>query len=705
MVCRAVLSLSSLFLVAWVAQAHRIEAGADVLSGGLKPKTAAGAKGRLKPKGLKPVTQKNTSVKLADVGPKCTLHWEQVTKTFRAGADVQTESSSTATLELVGDCASTGYLFRLTRFGRLIAHWSIANSTAGKSTALFTFRSIHQNRRYHVEIWDGPKLFSVLHVYVPTAPSCEGSVFTTKALQCSRFPEHLIPKDSQSLLKKLRLSNQQAYAVEFEGVLRRPPSDYISRTPAGRWAAYEQKHNFHVRDLVDEYFKTGTWAQSVQKLVDNGERQHYQKVSEAYFFPALNSCFKKVIGADVKQGKRCISPRTCGFSGFCATTKNRHRLRGNAGECHAREECIEDAASVACPKELTKWPWMFDSSVMPMTEGDTADAGEWDGVPVEIVAPGPKPPNHFPLRGATGLRNIGETMASLRWMGLQMGPSTGMHVHVNIKSVAAGGDCCLHDKQVARIWTAFAKYQFVIDELMTSARVTNAYAVGLLLGDARVAAIFANVHDFFNRNFLMNNTDGTPNFCNSALGVTRDPQTLKKTGLEGAWAPSQKGTSSAGKVCEVKGVEERYTALNLHSLKTHGTIEFRQHAGTHDVERVLRWVQFVVAFVNAYRNSLSMDSYFDNDILTDWRQLYLDQLKATPTQLFTTLKKYAVIDEGSQKYFATHAWAKQCPMLPDPTVNQVTVGKGFRPSPLVETVVKLPDPPSDGDDDDEGPIA
>lgn len=634
-----------------------------------------------------------TTLTLANLdhrGVKCSLIWAQAT-TVRGGEDIHRSSTSTARLQLRGDCKSTPFAFRLQRQGKTMAHlpWESANSSKpGKLHTIFTFTKMHLNRRFTFEATDHSSqavtLAKVVHLYVPSGPRCESSDFTHPSLQCSPFPHTMIPQDSQSLIKKLQLSNMMAYAVEFEGVLRRPPKEMLPRRAEGRWAAFDQKSKGKVKGLVEKYFSHGTWPESVAKLVQNGERGHYQKVSEAFFFPALQSCFNKVTSSSVSQGKTCISPRTCGLSGFCSTQKNRHRLRGPPGTCKDRDFCKEDAASVACPKPFKQWPWMFDSSVMPMDENDTADVTEWDGVPVEIVAPGPKPPNQWPLRGGAGLRNIGEMLASLKWMGVQMGPSTGMHVHVNIKSVAAGGDCCLHDKQVARIWMAFAKYQLVIDEMMTSARVTNAYAVGLLLGDARIASIFANIHDFFNGIYHHVKADGSPDFCNSALGVKRDPLTLKKIGLEGAWGnEGKKGKKVDGKICHIKGMDERYTALNLHALGKHGTIEFRQHAGTHDIERVLRWVQFVVAFVHAYRNSLSMDRYFDDEVVTDWEDLFEDQLRATPERLFASLTRYGTIDPASKAYFMKHQWAPTCPMVPAPLLVQVTVGQGFTPSPLV----------------------
>jgi hypothetical protein len=47
----------------------------------------------------------------------------------------------------------------------------------------------------------------------------------------------------------------------------------------------------------------------------------------------------------------------------------------------------------------------------------------------------------------------------------------------------------------------------------------------------------------------------------------------------------------------------RYRKLNLEAYVKHGTVEFRQLEGTVDCEKILNWIQFCVAFVEASRLS------------------------------------------------------------------------------------------------------
>ena len=48
---------------------------------------------------------------------------------------------------------------------------------------------------------------------------------------------------------------------------------------------------------------------------------------------------------------------------------------------------------------------------------------------------------------------------------------------------------------------------------------------------------------------------------------------------------------------------DRYYKVNLQSLSRYGTIEFRQHNGTIDAEKILNWVSFCTQFVLASANA------------------------------------------------------------------------------------------------------
>lgn len=613
-----------------------------------------------------------------------------------------------ANLQLTGKCAEKGakdkLAFRLLRQGKTKTACAVEKHLAKslghpecQKGQIYKFAPEDMHHRFALEIrdhGDDNVKTTLLLLYVPSEPKCEHDKvsFSAPKLDCSQLDQSKVKAATHDIVEQLTIISKHAFAVELETVFRRPPESLLPKEAVGRWAAYDAKYNGMVKNLVKNYFSNGTWESSLNRLVAADERKHYQKVSESFFIPAMETCFRDVVAPFTPAGRDCSAPDTCGLSGFCSTATNTTRLRGPVGSCRNRIYC-KDPAGVgnACAKSLTRdWGWTFDSSVLPMNSADSSDADQWDGVPIEVIAPGPDPPGKYPLRSKSGLRNVAEMLSVLKHMGIQMGPSTGMHVHVNVQSKIAGGACCLTNRQIARVWAAFAKYQLVMDEFETPSRVHNAYAVGSYMGDARIVAIFANIHDFVNGRVHHKKEDGSPDFCNSALGVLRDPVTLQKKGIAGAWG-SEKGRAPyapGGKVCKVKGVDERYTALNLQPLNKMGTIEFRRHAGTHDVERVLRHVQFVTTFVETFKDSPFMDKYFDSNVLADWKELFKDQVSATSDQLFDSLQTMS-LDKGSKKWFKDHQWTAKCPTASKPTVYEVSVNSGFEPSPLVKSIGKL----------------
>ena len=47
----------------------------------------------------------------------------------------------------------------------------------------------------------------------------------------------------------------------------------------------------------------------------------------------------------------------------------------------------------------------------------------------------------------------------------------------------------------------------------------------------------------------------------------------------------------------------RYRKLNLESMSSHGTVEFRQHSGTIEPDKAMNWIRICVAFVERSLNS------------------------------------------------------------------------------------------------------
>tara|TARA_R110000765_G_scaffold386823_1_gene478912 strand:- start:185 stop:1207 length:1023 start_codon:yes stop_codon:yes gene_type:complete len=54
-----------------------------------------------------------------------------------------------------------------------------------------------------------------------------------------------------------------------------------------------------------------------------------------------------------------------------------------------------------------------------------------------------------------------------------------------------------------------------------------------------------------------------------------------------------------------RNVMDRYYKVNAECLRTHGTVEFRQHGGTIDLDKIENWVRFLMGFVTASKKTTS----------------------------------------------------------------------------------------------------
>jgi len=398
----------------------------------------------------------------------------------------------------------------------------------------------------------------------------------------------------------------------------------------------------------------------------------------------LQECFAKVLGTTearrwkhtvLRLPRRCARNADCDLSHYCDFERREHddhavrdRKQQRAvlpGVCRSRARCknvTSAAAAVNCSIPLTSWTWHRDSTVAPLSkelvealqarvEADLSS--EHIGVPMEVAAPGPP---HV-LSGQRGMRSLLEMLAALRHMGVQAGPSSGLHVHVNVGNGGVPGRP-MAPISVAAIWMAYAKYQLVIDEMLTPGRTTTKYARPLFVGhceaalhlesntswvrdDCMVRRMFTNIHRKV-REILQGRdwsyASGDPmgpllNFCD-AVAVTK---------------------GQANSSCKDG---DRYWQLNLMSLGKHGTLEFRAHSATHDAERVLRWTQFALAFVEHFGSGpgrREVQRFWDTEHAEDnLAELRDAQRKATADELFAALGRHLAPDTAA--YYASRHW-------------------------------------------------
>ena len=81
--------------------------------------------------------------------------------------------------------------------------------------------------------------------------------------------------------------------------------------------------------------------------------------------------------------------------------------------------------------------------------------------------------------------------------------------------------------------------------------------------------------------------------------------------------------------------------VNMVPLRKYGTLEFRAHSGTYDHERIARWVQFVIAFVEHFgaEGTASTKQFFSAPSWeVGYERLATAQRSATIEDLFKELE-------------------------------------------------------------------
>lgn len=340
---------------------------------------------------------------------------------------------------------------------------------------------------------------------------------------------------------------------------------------------------------------------------------------------------------------------------------------------------IPKLSNTSAEQLLSRWNWLGDSSVTPLSRQEVealgASADESSGEAFEVTSPAPP----FVLSGQSGFDSAIIMLGLLRDMGVQAGPSQGMHVHINVLSPNAPG-VKLTLMQVAAVWAAYAKYQLVIDELLSPSRPGNMFAARLYFGNCP-----AKTYD--HRNCLQDPCGCTRRF------FTQMHETLKQS-----WTRLEATRESALDFCDAvlrlpgetstpcadKYPHQRYFQLNLAQLPRHGTIEFRAHSATYDAERVMRWVQFLVGFVEYYARGpgfATMQPFLDRvDSDLAYKSLRSAQKMATFEELFTELGNNVYQDTGD--FFKARSWeVGDAGCLPKGQAEVVKPGRRPRPRP------------------------
>lgn len=144
-----------------------------------------------------------------------------------------------------------------------------------------------------------------------------------------------------------------------------------------------------------------------------------------------------------------------------------------------------------------------------------------------------------PLRGAEGLEEIRKVCKALRQIGCTVNRSCGLHVHHDASDYNV--------ESFKNLYAIYIRFEAAIDELVSASRrgQRNGYCASL----------------------------------GGEIGLERVKNVRQMYDLTRSVFPS------------------RYVKLNCHSYEVHGTVEFRQHQGTMDGEKIVAWVVFTQMLV------------------------------------------------------------------------------------------------------------
>jgi hypothetical protein len=181
------------------------------------------------------------------------------------------------------------------------------------------------------------------------------------------------------------------------------------------------------------------------------------------------------------------------------------------------------------------------------------------------------------LCGETGLSECSRVIHSLQGVAVSVNKSMGFHVHISVQDMGASS--------LKKICQNFCKYEDVIDTFMPPSRRSGS----------------SESNQYFKSN-------------KTAIG-DRNKSNLERNRIIAAC-----GTTS--EVCHAMNPSGRYYKLNLQNLATgrQPTIEFRQHSGTSNFEKISAWVRLCMAIAtnsarfkepSALKNSRTLEEQFE----------------------------------------------------------------------------------------------
>lgn len=193
--------------------------------------------------------------------------------------------------------------------------------------------------------------------------------------------------------------------------------------------------------------------------------------------------------------------------------------------------------------------YLCDRGVECQSEGYNHNTQSyWRIVPDNSLSPGGMELVSPILSGERGIEQVKNIARHLVALGIKVDRSCGLHVHVSAENLNAA--------DIVSVVKRYIKFEKDIDSFMPLSRREN------------------NNH-----------------YCQSPNLIQR----LRRMDLGATSSPRNTRIISNN----MQNAEDRYYKINLHSFVRHGTIEFRQHSGSINGEKIENWIRFCVGFVEA----------------------------------------------------------------------------------------------------------
>lgn len=157
------------------------------------------------------------------------------------------------------------------------------------------------------------------------------------------------------------------------------------------------------------------------------------------------------------------------------------------------------------------------------------------------------------LEGDAGLAELMKVAQIIQECGATVNKECGLHVHVDARDMDL--------PQMKRVCKMWLKYENCFDSIQPASRKNNVYCQGITKKFGTVEQGFKAIDN-----------------CISTRELRQVINSDQRYG---------------------DGYTSRYHKLNLESLMRHGTVEFRQHAGTVDAIKIVNWVKLVANFVES----------------------------------------------------------------------------------------------------------